>query len=248
MLVKSMSFIFAFFFIGCVAQTPQQSQQRNIYSVKRFSAPIGSLLTVETGESIFVEGEYIEGEYIQLDESVDLMIPGSMMIPFPVHINSGRLEIDRITSQWKYYCASTNEAAASFPGLGSVVRNGDCIGIRISMDGSESEWVVDNSNYNKGWGETIWKLSMSNEDRQKYKVNPSKKPFQIKQIKRIVFDGFYGNQVHFSWEDFSFSNKETKEFTFDFNNTPTLISIKGKQLVLHSADNVNLVYEWKKIN
>lgn len=234
--------------MGCVAQGAHQLPQESIYSLEKFNAPLGSKLSVETGNSIFVEGEYIKGEHIEISEPIDKMIPGSMMIPFPVHIDPGSLKMTRITPSWKYYCADIDKAAASFPGLGSVIRDGDCVGIRISIDGSDREWVVDNSNYNRGWGTTIYSKNMSQEEIAKYKPNPSKKPFKIKNIKRIVFDGYYGGQVHFSWENISYNKDEEKEFTFDFTNRPTLVGIKGNQFIVHSVDNVQLVYEWKKIN
>lgn len=245
MLNRLVSFVLLVSLIGCAAQS---ARQPDMFTTKKFNAPIGQKLEVETGEALFVEGSYIEGELIKITEPVDMMMPGSMMIPFPVHIDEGVLYMRRITSSAKYYCAEDGKAAASFPGLGSVIRSGDCIGIRIAHNDSCHEWIVDNSNYNRGWGETIWSKGMSEQEVQKYKPVPSGKPFKIQSMKRIVFNGYYGRQLHFSWEAFSGSNKEMREFTFDYAGEPTLVSIKGNRLIVHQADNVKMVYEWQSFD
>ena len=132
---------------GCAATQPSNIP----LSFHKFTAPLGVEHTVETGGSIFVEGEFIDGETITIPESLDLMIPGAMFIPFPVHVAKGTLEMKRISGGDKYYCGDLSQSTASFPGLGTVVAPGDCIGIRISTDGSMS-WIVDNSNYNRRYG------------------------------------------------------------------------------------------------
>lgn len=241
-------YIVLLFTIGCTAQSAYQKPPEEIFTFKKFNAALNQKLSVETGDPVFVEGYFVEGEMIKIEQPIDIMIPGSMMIPFPVHIDPEYLMLSRISPSWKYFCAEHGKSAASFPGLGSVIREGDCVGIRISLDKSEQEWVVDNSNYNKGRGETIWSSGMSKEEIERYKPIPSKIPFHIRSLKRIVFNGFYSNQLHFSWEEIVGSNKETQEFIFDFTGQPTLIGIKGNHFRVYSADNIRLVYEWIKFH
>jgi len=230
--------------VGCVAEPSRASLKADPYTSKTFNAPIGKELVVTTGEPLFVEGSYIDGELISVSEPVDLMIPGSMMIPFPVHLDPGELELSSIDSSWKYYCAQNGKAAASFPGLGSVISEGDCVGIRTSLDGTKKQWIVDNSKYNGM--KTIWDMSLSTNDASKYISKPSHTPFKIKHIRRIIFDGYYGKQLHFTWEEIADSSKESKEFTFDFSGESALIGIKGNQFDALSADNTKLVYKWTK--
>jgi hypothetical protein len=89
---------------------------------------------------------------------------------------------------------------------------------------------------------------MSKKDEEKYQPSPSNKPFKVHSLKKILFDGFYGGQLHFCWEEIAGVNKESREFTFDFSGQPTLVGIKGNQFIIHKADNVKMVYVWKKFD
>jgi hypothetical protein len=71
-------------------------------------------------------------------------------------------------------CGEIDKVTASFPGLGSVIRSGDCVGIRISgkrISGNKMQWVVDNSNYN-GFT-TIYKSNIKNSEINKYSPTPN---------------------------------------------------------------------------
>ena len=228
---------------GCAATPPKQSP----VSFKSFTAPIGKLLSTETGEDLFVEGAYIEGERIVIEQDIDLMIPGSMMIPFPAHIGAGELPLTRITPEWKYFCGEPESVAASFPGLGSVIAAGDCVGIRVSaINSAKKEWVVDNSNYNRM--NTIWSKSLSGEQSTAIYPVKSKTPFSVKTLKRITFDGYYSGQLHFTWQEVSPGIHDSRDFTFDFDGSPTVVGIKGNIFNVHKADNLSLQYEWVKIS
>ncbi|WP_313280364.1 hypothetical protein [Stutzerimonas balearica] len=227
---------------GCAA-TPAKQTPVSFHS---FTAPIGKHLSTETGEDLFVEGAYIQGERIVIEQDTDLMIPGSMMIPFPVHIGAGELLLTRITPEWKYFCGEPENVAASFPGLGSVIVEGDCVGIRMSTtDPAKKEWVVDNSNYNRM--NTIWSKSLSSEQSSDISPVKSKTPFSVKTLKRITFDGYYSEQLHFTWQEVSPGMSDSREFTFDFDGSPAVVGIKGNIFKVHKADNLSLQYEWIKI-
>lgn len=227
---------------GCVATSRQETP--DVFTYKKFNPPIDKVLEAETGEHIFVEGAFIEGEAIEIDTPLDLMIPGSMFIPFPAHIDRGRLILSRITNGWKYYCGEQGKVAASFPGLGSVISNGDCVGIRISTSDGNKQWVVDNSIHNRGM-ETIWTTSMSSDDAQKYTPKATREPFRVQSLKRISFDGYYGKQLHFGYTEIDGNFKDKKDFTFDFDGNPTLVSVKGNRFTVLSADNVMMRYSWQ---
>ena len=55
----------------------------------------------------------------------------------------------------------------------------DCVGIRISIASNEYYWVVDDSSYNKGFGDALWVLSIDKSERDKYKPVTIKKYFKI---------------------------------------------------------------------
>ena len=228
--------------VGCTAQTGTTASAP-VFSKKTFTAPIGQSLTVNTGDSIFVEGSYIPGEIIEIPEAIEMMIPGSMLIPFPIRIEAGQLKLSAIDRSWKYYCAEEGKAAASFPGLGSVIAKGDCVGIRISLDGARKRWVVDNSIHNGGM-RTIWDRSFNAADHSTYVPFDSSQPFQIQQIRKITFNGYYGGQLHFTWEEVAQNTRDSRDFTFDFDSQPTIIGIRGNRFEALHADNTQLLYQW----
>lgn len=226
---------------ACSTPTPRPTPEP--YVTKQFSAPLGTRLEVNTGDSVFVAGSYIDGEVIVLPESVDIKVPGSLGIPFPVHIDPGALELTRIDGNGKYYCAQEGKAAASFPGLGSVIAGGDCVGIRISPDQTKKVWVVDNSIHNRA--QTIWDKRMTASDAARYQPKITSRPFKVHSIRRIIFDGYYGGQLHFTWEEVGSGQRDSKEFIFDFSGSDVVIGIKGNRFRALSADNVKLTYVWE---
>jgi hypothetical protein len=231
----------ALLFSGCVTTTEAYKPS---FTVNKFSPVIGEIRSVSTGNDLFVEGVFIPGEILRLSQSVSVMIPGSMLIPFPARIEASDLRLFRITRNWRYYCADESASSASFPGLGSVVRSGDCIGIRISSDGERKEWVVDNSIYNRG-RETIWTLSIDPELGKSLNPQESPIPFDVQTLKKITFDGFYGNQLHFTWTELTRSGRNSQKFTFDFQVAkPVIIGIKGYIFEVQYADNVGARYKW----
>ncbi|MCR4290220.1 MAG: hypothetical protein NUV86_08165 [Candidatus Scalindua sp.] len=236
-------FILLVLLTGCVTNKPMP----NLYSIKSYNAPIGKQLAVETGESLFVDGEYIEGEVIIINKKIEKMIPGSMHIPFPITIDKGSLRLTKLSNEWRYYSAEKGKFRATFPGLGSVLREGDTIGIRISHDKTDKEWFVDNSNYNSRYRGTIWTKNLSQEEKSTFIPKPSGYIFEARTLKEIVFDGYYGGQVHFQWKEFVDGHSQQKDFIFDFNGSGTEVGINGNHFIIHSADNVKLFYEWIKI-
>lgn len=228
---------------GCASSGTEAP--RDPLVVRTFSAPLNQTLRVETGDALFVSGAYIDGEEIALPKTVEIMVPGSMFIPFPVRMDAGVLTMRSIHGGHKYYCAAEGRAAASFPGLGSVIRSGDCVGIRFPVAGGEPQWVVDNSNYNRM--STIWTRNMTAEERAAVQVRTAAEPFAVKDMTRILFDGYHGQKLHFTLTEWRDGRQSSRQFIFDFNGQPTLVGIRGNQWRVLSADNLALSYQWVKI-
>lgn len=230
--------------IGGCATEPAATPREQV-AVHPFKAPLGQLLRVETGNALFVSGSYIDGEDIQLPRAVDMMVPGSMFIPFPVRIEAGPLTLRRIGTAHRYYCAAEGRAAASFPGLGSVLGAGDCVGIRIPLGAGSPEWVVDNSNHNRTT--TIWTKGMTADERAQVQVRPSMTPFMVKDLTRILFDGYFDRKLHFTLIESKADKSESRTFTFDFTGEPTVVGVRGNQWQVMSANNLEMSYQWVKI-
>ena len=234
---------------GCVAQQTKMSDDHSQqFQTIKFAPDVGKELVVETGDEMFVEGDYIPGQSLNIASRVDKIIPGSMMIPFPMSIDAGLIHMNRITRNWKYFCADPSLSAASFPGLGSVVRQGDCVGVRQSIDGSKMQWVVDNSVYNRGLN-TVYTLNLSPDEREEFVPSASNIPFSVKTLTTVRFDGYYGGQLHFSYESINGTQIKEQQFIFDYDATSeVLVGIKGKRFTVIHADNITLSYRWEKLN
>ena len=215
------------------------------FQVTEFKAPLETPLSVETGGAMFVSGTYIKSEKVTLTADLSTFLPGALGIPFPVNIKAGDLPLTSVTAQWKYFCAQEGHATASFPGLGSVVSQDDCIGIRQSLLDGHYEWVVDNSNYNRMT--SIWSRNID-PDYPHMKKSVVDQPFRIRSLTRIVFDGASGGTYKFTLEEITSTQKSEKTFSFD--RTPdggTTIGIKGKVFRVLNADNVKMTYVWVKL-
>lgn len=242
---SKISFFMLFILLILTGCTANKKVFTPSYTSHKFSADLNKELVVNIGDSLFVSGEYIEGEAIIIGETFNSTLPGSMMIPFPVTINEGIIPLTEIRDDGKYFCADLNQATASFPGLGSVVRKGDCIGIRINE--GKLEWVVDNSNYNRGM-ETIWTRDISEKELETIKFQENTKtPFKIKSLRKIIFDGHYKDVLNFTLEEYFYNNVDKKRFHFDLEkNKPTIVGIKGNIFEIIDVDNVKMKYKWIK--
>ena len=156
----------------------------------------------------------------------------------------GKLLLNRSSSTHDFYCSKPENATATFPGLGSVVRQGDCIGIAISKDNGAKYWVVDNSRSN-GYT-TIWKSKIQLDIANSLTVKKGSTIASASTLKSISFDGFYGGQLHFTYQENSGASIDSREFVFDFKNEPIDIAIKGNFFKVYSANNIEIVYEWSK--
>lgn len=220
----------------------------NPYEEVQFHAPLETPLIATTGSDIFVAGTYIKSETVHLHKEVSLLIPGAMGIPFHVVLQAGPLPMVRIHGEWKYFCAAVEQAQASFPGLGSVVRDGDCIGMRQSMRSGQYEWIVDNSIYNNArTGSWIWSRKVAAEFTE-FEKKSSSTPFKARALHRIVYDGMSGGQFRFTLEDITSSQVSSKSFAFDrASQGATVVGIKGKVFRILKADNTQIEYVWEKL-
>lgn len=228
---------------GCLTVTSTSSSFTPQVTIREFDAPLGVVLNSPTGGRLFVQGRYIPGEVITLSQPVDVMIPGSYGIPFPVHIEPGLLTLQKITPIGKYFCAEEGLAGASFPGLGSVIRRGDCVGVLIGRDSDSVRWLVDNSNYNRF--RTVWSSTVASPLAESLKPTESSEPFSIQSLTSLSFTGFYGGQVHFTWSDATQTTLNTQNFTFDYKSPGSLkVGMKGYVLEVLSADTLGITYQW----
>jgi hypothetical protein len=237
------SLVVIFSLAGCLTVASTSSSFTPQVTIRKFDAPLGVVLNTPTGGRLFVQGRYIPGEVVTLSQPVDVMIPGAYGIPFPVHIEPGPLELQKITPLGKYFCAEEGMAGASFPGLGSVIRQGDCVGVLIGRESDSVRWLVDNSNYNRF--RTVWTSPIGSPLAQSIKPTESSEAFSIQSLISLSFTGFYGGQVHFTWSDATQTTLNTQNFTFDYKSPGKLkVGMKGYVLEVLSADTLGITYQW----
>jgi hypothetical protein len=228
------------------ASSPPESMD-TLFQKTEFHAPLGTILTAQTGGAAFVEGTFIKGEIVTLSQDMNILLPGGLRIPFPVSIRKGQLQMTSVRGGWKYFCAKDGEATASFPALGSVISSGDCVGVRQSTGNGSLQWVVDNSNYNHST--TIWTRSIAANELSLLNRSTTDEPFSAREMTRIIFDGLYGGQFHFTFEEMTAgSAKRTKEFVFDRGPSgQAIVGIRGKIFRIVDANNIQMAYEWVQI-
>lgn len=229
---------------GCVSAPPENTE--SLFVRTDFHAPLNTPLTAQTGDAVFVEGMFIHKEVMTLSQDLHTTLPGLLHVPFPVSIQKGELPMVSVRGGWKYFCAKDGTATVTFPGMGSMIAPGDCAGVRQSTTDGRLQWVVDNSIYNHATA--IWARSVTDKEHPLLTRSVTGEPFLARAMKRIIFDGFYGGQFHFTFEDWETgARKDSKSFVFDRSPSgDTLVGIHGKVFRIANANNVQMTYQWVK--
>lgn len=206
---------------------------------ERFATPSGKTLSVTTGESVFVEGNYALRDTFVLTAEINSTMPGSMMIPFSFRIEPGDLVFRGASREWEYFCAPNDRSAASFPGLGSVVSNGDCVGLRRRLSDNRLEWTVDNSIHNGMT--TIWSRRVRDNEMALLREEERQVITDVAVRRAVYFDGFYSGLLNFTFVD----GGQRREMKFDYGGEgEKLIGMVGKRMLVLGADSVELRYRW----
>lgn len=204
-----------------------------------YATPYGVELAVTTGETVFVAGSYELADTLHLGVDIASTMPGSMGIPFGFKIRAGDYLQSRDGAQWTYFCAPLDRATASFPGLGVVVADGDCVGVRRRKSDDRLEWVVDNSI--KNGMTTIWSRKMTAAEIATVGFTKTQAISNASLEKAVTFDGFYSGLLTFTYVEGS----SKRELRFDYDGkSEKLIGMLGKRMLVLKADSVELRYKW----
>lgn len=213
--------------------------EANAQETERFATPSGTTLSVTTGEHVFLEGDYAVRDAFVLTTRINSTMPGSMMIPFSFRIEPGDLTFRGSSRDWEYFCAPNDRSAASFPGLGSVVAEGDCIGLRRRLRDGRLEWTVDNSVHNGMT--TIWSRGVRDSEMALLREEERQVVTDVAVRRAVYFDGFYSGLLNFTFVD----GDQRREMKFDYDGeSEKLIGMLGKRMLVLGADSVELRYRW----
>lgn len=226
------------------ASAPQPSLAQSP-AKEGFSTAYGVPLSVTTGESIFVEGDYTLRDAAILSSRIRSTMPGSMMIPFAFSIEPGELRFRIASGNFEYFCARPESSSASFPGLGIVVLPEDCVGIRRDKVSGTVEWIVDNSFHNGAdrsltW---VWHRRANSSELKTIKFEAKEQVADATLRKTVYFDGYYSGLLNFTYLD----GDRKREMKFDYSGSGgKMLGMLGKKLLILGADSVDLKYMWVK--
>ena len=175
--------------------------------------PIGIPVEVTAGQEFYAQTptEYVPA--YKLEHPFKSSMPGAMGLPFGFAIDSDVLvRTGKTSSGWEYFVPPDNKFRAYHALLGSVIRNGDTVGLRVGSRG-QMEWFVDNSNYNKM--STIWTRPIRPNDPIVTRFNLSVKAPTGESVEKLIYLGLTDtNHVRIRLERISGSGTVRDEFIF----------------------------------
>jgi hypothetical protein len=210
-----------------------------------FSTPYDTPLSVTAGERVMVEGQYELHDVAKVSADIKSTMPGSMKIPFSFSIKAGELKPEFETENFEYFCADPAASSASFPGLGVVVDEGDCVGVRRGKKSVALEWFVDNSHHNGARNHAVWVWSRRVKPDEEKLISFEKRQVigDVSLNTVVEFNGYYSGLLNFT----VIERGQRREMKFDYGGSgQKLIGMVGKKMTVLSADSVELKYMWVK--
>ena len=211
-------------------------------------ASLDKVFSVPAGERMFVRGSLFESDALAMDNDVELIISGSVAIPFKFTIKKCNLLLTYQTKSDLYFCAPRENIEPSNPRLGLVPGPTDHVGIRKCKYSGELEWFVDDTvaRNSKGIdGTWIWTQPVP---RKEVGLKPCRVSFFDKtgEWVALYYAGFFDSKVHFELEDSTDLSGRRREFQFnvDPSGKETKAAIKGFQFEIIAVDNLALKYRW----
>jgi len=177
--------------------------------------PVGTVVETTPGQEFYVETAVRSVPAYRLARPFKSSMAGVMGLPFgfaiddPLLVYAGKSE----DGTWSYFIPR-NDAFRAYHGLlGSVIRSGDSVGLRVDQHGLK-EWFVDNSNYNSGHV-TIWTRRVKDSDPPMELVEAPTKTIGSDPIERLVYLGVEQGRMKIRYERFAAGGRTEKdEFTF----------------------------------
>lgn len=245
--LTTLSVIFSAFLAGCGTSPPKVPYSAPSH-LNEFEADIGKQMTVNIGDSFFVEGAMADRAAFELKHPIKSVMPGAMAVPFSFSIAPSTLLAQYSRGNELFYCAPMESAAASFPGLGSVIREGDCVGVRQDRSNGDLDWVVDNSHYNHQI--SVWSRSVSKKERQLLAKTTVPVADENATLTKISFDGYYSELLHFTYRKLEDGDITEREYLFDYppKQGKAVYGIKGKLFKVIDVNNTSMTYEWVALN
>ena len=168
-----------------------------------------------------------------LDHPFKSKMPGAMGMKFSFSIDDSLLMPSGKShnGEWSYYIPNENRFKASYSLLGSVIRDGDSVGLRVSRNGIK-EWFVDNSIYNHMI--SIWTRKVNADDPAITMVPTGKEIPSNLPINRLIYLGCVDEKIRIRIETVDPTyGLQKDEFIYPIDKSGhAIFSVKGAEFTL----------------
>lgn len=198
----------------------------------------GRELKVFPGDKFYFEGEQVEVPVLEISNTFESRMPGSMRIRFSFAIDAKKLRFSRTHDGWDYFAAPEGKARAWHGLVGNVLAKGDTVGVRINERNGEMEWFVENSRHN-GFT-TIWHRPVKPGKDVEVKAAGTEKLLPDGgRVRGLEYLGTRDNQIRVRYEEFGESVRR-EEFYFPISaQMPMEIGVMGLRAEVIRVDGVS---------
>lgn len=198
-------------------------------------SPVGTAVEVSAGQEFYAETRAERVPAYELANRFKSSMAGAMGLPFGFSIDETLLVRYRTDSGGtEYFVPATGKFRAYHGLLGSVLAEGDTVGLRVHPDGS-MEWFVNNSI--KNGMSTIWSRKYKKKDPALTRIMTKTTRPNGGIFERLVYLGFSGSQtVRIRHEIVGVGEPLRDEFTFPVDaNGFGVGAIKGAEFTIHAT-------------
>ena len=175
--------------------------------------PVGTSVEVSPGQEFYAETKLEKVPAYRLSEPFKSSMGGAMGLPFGFAIDETVLVRTRVSTQgWEYFVPENGQFRAFHGLLGSVIAEGDTVGLRVHETG-KMEWFVDNSI--KNGMTTIWSRKVKKKDPELTRFLTESTELKDARVERLIYLGFADQgMVRIRHEIVMPGNTVRDEFTF----------------------------------
>lgn len=197
--------------------------------------PVGTPVEVSPGQEFYAETKLEQVPAYRLSEPFKSSMGGAMGLPFGFAIDETVLVRTRVSSSgWEYFVPQNGKFRAYHGLLGSVIADGDTVGLRVHETG-KMEWFVDNPN--KNGMPTIWSRKLKKKDPELTRFLTASTEPKDARIERLIYLGFAGEgMVRIRHEVVTPSDIVRDEFTFPVDaNGNGVGAVKGAEFTIDAG-------------
>lgn len=192
--------------------SPAAAQEAGL---KALRTPVGTTVQVTAGQEFYAETKVEQVPAYKLERPFKSSMAGAGGFPFGFEIGSDLLMYyGQSENGWQYFVPEKFRAYHGL--LGSVIRQGDTVGLRVGTSGN-MEWFVDNSVYN-GFT-TIWSRRVKPKDPKLTRIMTEATRPTGGAVERLIYLGLDANKnARIRYERVYKSDVVRDEFTFPLDD------------------------------